>query len=164
LDRHAEFMQGLGQVPNASPREALAASKALGARFGMDGADKRAATRFFLQSVISPALTGAMVNFARDRAQRQMACAAIAAELFRRANKRWPNAAAELAAFNDGTAPMDPWGEGPIKVAADGPGFRMWSVSRNGTDDGGDPTQTLENEEGDWVFFAPTGKLDRIRK
>ena len=163
LDRHAEFMRGLEQVPNASPREALAASKELDARFCMDGADRRAATRYFLQSVTLPALTVATVNFARDRAHRQMACAAIAAELFRRANKRWPNSAAELAAFNDGTAPMDPWGEGPIKVAADGPGFRMWSVSRNGTDDGGDPGQTREDEAGDWVFFAPAGKLDRLR-
>ena len=163
LERHAAFMEGLKQVSNASPREALAASKALEAQFSLDRADPKAAARYFLQSVTLPALGRATVNFARDRAGREMACAAIAAERFRRANKRWPNSAAELAAFNGGTAPMDPWGEGPIKVAAGGPGYRMWSVSRNGTDDGGDPTQTLENEEGDWVFFAPTGKLDRIR-
>ncbi len=163
LDRHAEFMQGLQQVSNASPREALAASKALEAAFSMDRADPRTATRYFLQSVISPTLAAVTVNFARDRALRQMACAAIAAELFRRTNKRWPDTAAELAPFNGGAAPMDPWGEGPVKVAAAGPGFRMWSVSRNGTDDGGDPAQTREEEEGDWVFFAPTGKLDRLR-
>lgn len=162
LERHAEFMHGLEQIPNASPRDALAASKALDARFNLDRADPRAATRWFLQSIISPALAGATVNFARDRAGREMACAAVAAERFRRANKRWPSIATELAAFNGGAAPMDPWGQGPVRVAADGPGFRMWSVSRNGTDDGGNLADTDDShDQGDWVFFAPSGNVER---
>jgi len=162
LDRHAEFMKWVEQVPNASPREALAASKAIDARFGMDRSDPKAATRWFLQSVISPTLANVTVTFARDRAHRQMACIAIAAERFRRANKRWPKDAAELAAFDRGIDLLDPWGPGPILLSSEGSGFRMWSVSRDGTDDGGDPASLSDfDEKGDWVFFAPRGNLDR---
>ena len=130
----------------------------------------RQRARYFLESLLGPALGQAAVNFAVDRASRESACAAIAAELFHRANKRWPTSAAELAPFNGGTAPMDPWADAPIRMAEDKDGFRMWSIGRDGKDDGGDPAQASgvstnpnprNDAPADWVWFAPRGNLDR---
>ena len=137
--------------------------------------------RYFLESMLGPALSQAAVSFAVDRASRESACVAIAAELFHRANKRWPTSAAELAAFNGGKAPVDPWADAPIRMAEDKDGFRMWSIGRDGKDDGGvvppadqagdaralSSTKPNQPAEGgmtvDWVWFAPRGNLDRWR-
>ncbi|MFM8732376.1 MAG: hypothetical protein ACKOGJ_07675, partial [Phycisphaerales bacterium] len=84
-------------------------------------------------------------------------------------------------------APLDPWTGTPIRVASNANGFRMWSVGEDGRDDGGDPTAVDDPSWGgaratmtalrrddrnalnwpgeipriDWVWFAPTGTLDR---
>jgi hypothetical protein len=71
-------------------------------------------------------------------------------------------------------------------MASDANGFRMWSVGEDGRDDGGDPRAMDPDFDGaratmralrrddrnasnwageiphiDWVWFAPTGTLDR---
>ena len=138
---------------------------------------------------MTPAELGSCARFCASRVSasatdplraRYVACAAIAAELFHRANKRWPTSAAELAPFNGGKAPADPWADAPIRMAEDKDGFRMWSVGRDGKDDGGGNLRTLDaggaivtstspnhsdlrGQPMDWVWFAPRGNLDRWR-
>jgi hypothetical protein len=181
LAHYAAFIAEVEAASSGSPREVLANVAPITERQDMQFSDNRQRARYFLESVLGPALGQAAVNFAVDRASRESACAAIAAELFHRANKRWPANAAELAAFNGGVAPADPWGEGAIRMAEDKDGFRMWSIGRDGKDDGGvipasdqsgdarALSSTLANQpaEGnrtiDWVWFAPRGNLDRWR-
>ena len=65
-------------------------------------------------------------------------------------------------------------------MAEDKDGFRMWSVGRDGKDDGGVLGRAMDAQGGvvtsttpnpgdigaqpmDWVWFAPRGNLDRWR-
>jgi hypothetical protein len=179
LAHYAAVTAELETASGGSPREVLAKVAPIDERQGQQSSDSGQRTRYLLETMLCPALGKAAVNFAVDRASRESACAAIAAELFHRANKRWPANAAEIAAFNGGVAPADPWGESAVRMAQDQDGFRMWSVGRDGKDDGGrvppsdgsggasSSTHPNQPAEGgttvDWVWFAPRGNLDRWR-
>jgi hypothetical protein len=159
--RYGEIVQAIESAPTTSPREAEAALDAIDERFDLSGKDPRNAARWFLQWVFMPASGKAAVNFAIDRASREMACVAIAAELFHRQTGRWPASADQLAPLLGGKTPMDPWVAAPVRVVNDDSGFRMWSLARDGKDDGGDVKSITPTGRGDWVFFAPRGNLDR---
>ncbi len=172
LANHRELFDRYERVSVALPVAALQAVREIDAALLQRTSGRSRASRWFLEGLLTPALGPAIVNFALERASRESACAAIAAELFHRANKRWPTSAAELAPFNGGIVPADPWGDGPIRMANDDAGFRMWSIGRDGKDGGGDPAQasglsTNPNPRGDapadWVWFAPRGNLERWR-
>ena len=170
LAHYAAYTAEVEAASSGSPREVRTKMAPLDARQYMQSSSARQRARYFLESLLGPALGNAALQFALDRASRESACAAIAAELFHRANKRWPTSAAELAPFNGGTVPADPWAEAPIRMAEDKQGFRMWSIGRDGKDDGGDPAQASglstnpnprNDASADWVWFAPRGNLDR---
>ena len=181
LEHYDAFTRELEAACAGSPREVLAKITPIDARQEMQHSDATQRARWFMESLLLPALGKAVLNAAVDRASREAACAAIAAELFHRTHARWPASAADLAAFNGGRAPADPWAEGPIRMAVDNDGFRMWSVGRDGKDDGGvvpasdqpgdaralSSTQPNEPAEHgltvDWVWFAPRGNLGRWR-
>jgi hypothetical protein len=181
LAHYDAFTAEVEAASGGSPREVLAKVAPISARQDLQRADTRQRASYFLESVLGPALGQAAVNFAVGRASRESACAAIAAELFHRVNNRWPANAEELANFNGGIAPADPWGDAPIRMAEDKQGFRMWSIGRDGKDDGGvvprsdqpgdaralsstQPNQPAdEGMTVDWVWFAPRGNLDRWR-
>jgi hypothetical protein len=170
LAHYASYTAEVEAASGGTPREVLTRMAPLDARQYMQSSSARQRARYFLESLLGPAFGQAAINFALDRASRASACAAIAAELFHRANKRWPTSAAELASFNGGTVPTDPWADAPIRMAEGKDGFRMWSMGRDGKDDGGDPAQASglstnpnprDDEAADWVWFAPRGNLDR---
>jgi hypothetical protein len=170
LAHYAAFTAEVEAASSGTPREVLAKITPIDARHATQSSDARQRARYFLESLLGPALGNAALQFALDRASRDAACAVIAAELFHRANKRWPTSAAELAPFNGGTVPVDPWAEAPIRMAEDKQGFRMWSIGRDGKDDGGDPAHASglstnpnprNDAPADWVWFAPRGNLDR---
>jgi hypothetical protein len=172
LAHYASYTAEVEAASGGTPREVLTKMAPLDARQYMQSSSARQRARYFLESLLGPAFGQAAINFALDRASRASACAAIAAELFHRANKRWPTSAAELASFNGGTVPTDPWADAPIRMAEGKDGFRMWSMGRDGKDDGGDPAQASglstnpnprNDEAADWVWFAPRGNLDRWR-
>lgn len=172
LAHYAAFTAEVEAASSGTPREVLAKITPIDARHATQSSDARQRARYFLESLLGPALGNAALQFALDRASRDAACAVISAELFHRANKRWPTSAAELAPFNGGTVPVDPWAEAPIRMAEDKQGFRMWSIGRDGKDDGGDPAQASglstnpnprSDASADWVWFAPRGNLDRWR-
>ena len=121
--------------------------------------------RYFLEGILMPDCSKFMHLWKLDQARRDACAAAIAAELYHRANKKWPESAADLAPLCDGKAPQDPWNEKPIMMETDANGFRMWSVGKNGVDDHGDLAQSKkssdDSDSADWVWLAPRGNLDR---
>jgi hypothetical protein len=121
--------------------------------------------RYFLEGILMPDFSKFMLNWKLDQARRDACAAAIAAELYHRANKKWPESAADLAPLCNGKAPQDPWNGKPIMMETDANGFRMWSVGKNGVDDHGDLAQSKKSSDhsdsADWVWLAPRGNLDR---
>ena len=121
--------------------------------------------RYFLEGILMPDFSKFMLNWKLDQARRDACAAAIAAELYHRANKKWPESAADLAPLCDGKTPQDPWNGKPIMMETDTNGFRMWSVGKNGVDDHGDLAQSKKSSDDsgseDWVWLAPRGNLDR---
>lgn len=121
--------------------------------------------RYFLEGILMPDFSKFMHLWKLDQARRDACAAAIAAELYHRANKKWPESAADLAPLCDGKAPQDPWNGKPIMMETDANGFRMWSVGKNGVDDHGDLAQSKKSSDDsgsdDWVWLAPRGNLDR---
>lgn len=163
------------QVPPGALRDRIAASEALAAERERMRKDPDQVAAYLLESLVLTATPRVMQSYSMDRASREAACAAIAAELCRRATGAWPTSAAELTPFNRGVAPTDPWIDAPIRMSRDGDGFRMWSVGRNGLDDGGNPflagspelsTHPMpdsDEREIDWVWYAPRGDTKRWR-
>ena len=105
-----------------------------------------------------------------DRARCEAIATACAATRFRRAHGRWPTSAEELVPDFMRHVPIDGYTGAPVRMAEDGEGFRIWSVGQNLRDDGGvggakglEPldSSALDDEAVDWVWFAPTGTLDR---
>ena len=178
LEHYDAFTRGVEQASTVPLRQAVAWEDGPGSsgQPGVPAVDSP--NRYFLESLMGPALSKAAVNVAMGRALREAACVAIAAEQFRRANGAWPKSAEQLAPFLGGTVPMDPLADGPIRMATDPDGFRMWSIGRDGKDDGGNlhPTPrpgvsapsvntpeapAADGTTVDWVWFAPRGSLER---
>ncbi len=112
-----------------------------------------------------PALGKVVFNFQIDRANRDACVISIAAELYQRANEKWPASALDLAPLCNGNEPRDLWNGKSILMETDANGFRMWSVGRDGVDDRGNLKKSTQAKESvDWVLLAPRGNLDRWEK
>ena len=139
-----------------------------------------------LPRLLMPSFGRAVERFAVDRARCDAAAAVCAALRFRADTGAWPARAEDLAPRYVPAVPLDPWTGLPIHMASDANGFRMWSVGEDGRDDGGDPRAMDPDFDGaratmralrrddrnasnwageipriDWVWFAPSGTLDR---
>ena len=139
--------------------------------------------RWYLVAYMTPALGQLSQAFAIDRAQCLATATAFAAERYRRVHGAWPMDAASLVPDFMPRVPEDPWSGKPVLMSADGDGFRIWSVGRDGVDDRGDLTRHIPEFVGqpelasttnpnvqippgagptvDWVWFAPRGNLER---
>jgi hypothetical protein len=142
--------------------------------------------RWYLVAYMTPALGQLSHAFAIDRAQCLATATAFAAERYRRAHGAWPMDAASLVPDFMPRVPEDPWSGKPVLMSADGDGFRIWSVGRDGVDDRGDLTRHVPEFVGqrelasttnpnvqippgagptvDWVWFAPRGNLERWKE
>ena len=74
---------------------------------------------------------------ARHRTSLHLAILALAGERFRLDHGRWPESPAELIPSYLSAVPYDPYSNGPMRWKRDGTGLVVYSVGRNGTDDGG---------------------------
>ena len=143
--------------------------------------------RLLIPRLLMPAIGRAAQGFAVDRARCDAMAAACAVLRFRADTGSWPARADDLAPKYLPSVPLDPWTGTPIRMATGADGFRMWSTGEDGRDDGGDPgavddpswggaraTMTALRRDDrnasnwvgeipriDWVWFAPTRKLDR---
>ena len=163
LDHYDASMKRLIGDPNDSLSDAVKAM-AIADKEYVESINAHGA-RYFLEGILMPDFSKFMHLWKLDQARRDACATAIAAELYHRANKKWPESAADLASLCDGKAPQDPWNEKPIMMETDANGFRMWSVGKNGVDDHGDIAQPKNSSDDsgsdDWVWLAPRGNLDR---
>ena len=163
LDHYDASMKRLIGDPNDSLSDAVKAM-AIADKEYVESINAHGA-RYFLEGILMPDFSKFMHLWKLDQARRDACATAIAAELYHRANKKWPESAADLAPLCDGKTPQDPWNGKPIMMETDANGFRMWSVGKNGVDDHGDIAQPKNSSDDsgsdDWVWLAPRGNLDR---
>jgi hypothetical protein len=94
--------------------------------------------RKLLSFLLLPALDRAGVSALRDHASLSCVLAALAAERFRLAHKRWPKDLQELCPAYLKEVPIDLFDGLPLKFAQREDGIVIYSVGRDGKDDGGD--------------------------
>ena len=160
LDHYDASIKRLASQPNDSLNDAVTASAIADEKF-VESMTAYGA-RFFLEGILMPALGEVAFNFQIERANRDACVISIAAELYHRANKKWPASAKDLAPLCNGNAPRDSWNGKPILMETDANGFRMWSVGRDGVDDRGNLKKSTQAKDSvDWVWLAPRGNLQR---
>ena len=160
LDHYDASMKRLASQPNDSLNDAVTASAIADEKF-VESMTAHGA-RFFLEGILMPALGKVEFNFQIERANRDACVISIAAELYHRANEKWPASAKDLAPLCNGDAPRDSWNGKSILMETDANGFRMWSVGRDGVDDRGNLKKSTQVEYSvDWVWLAPRGNLQR---
>ena len=163
LDHYDASMKQLTGDPNDSLSDALKAM-AIADKEYVESMNAHG-SRYFLEGILMPDFSKFMHLWKLDQARRDACATAIAAELYHRANKKWPESAADLAPLCNGKAPQDPWNGKPIMMETDASGFRMWSVGKNGVDDHGDlarsEKQSDDSDSEDWIWLAPRGNLAR---
>ena len=160
LDHYDASMKRLASQPNDSLNDAVTASAIADEKF-VESMTAHGA-RFFLEGILMPALGKVEFNFQIDRANRDACVISIAAELYHRANEKWPASAKDLAPLCNGDAPRDSWNGKSILMETDANGFRMWSVGRDGVDDRGNLKKSTQAKDSvDWVWLAPRGNLQR---
>ena len=163
LDHYDASMKRLASQPNDSLNDAVTASAIADEKF-VESMTAYGA-RFFLEGILMPALGEVAFNFQIERANRDACVISIAAELYHRANKKWPASAKDLAPLCNGNAPRDSWNGKSILMETDANGFRMWSVGRDGVDDRGNLKKSTQAKDSvDWVWLAPRGNLERWEK
>jgi hypothetical protein len=111
-----------------------------------DGLLEHAAEWTALRSQLPRAVRDLMDQMARhyvpgmghDEAPFRCAVVAVAAEQFRRASGRWPTTPDELVPQYLTAVPRDPFDRQPLKLARWSDGIVIYSVGKDGKDDGGD--------------------------
>ena len=160
LDHYDASIKRLAGQPNDSLNDAVTASAIADEKFVKSMTAYGA--RFFLEGILMPALGEVAFNFQIERANRDACVISIAAELYHRANKKWPASAKDLAPLCNDNAPRDSWNGKSILMETDANGFRMWSVGRDGVDDRGNLKKSTQAKDSvDWVWLAPRGNLQR---
>src|SRR5262249_27742509 len=76
-------------------------------------------------------------SFHRTRAELRCAAAALAAERYRLAEKRWPDSLDVLVPRYLAAVPADPFDGRPLRCRRLPDGFVVYSIGPDGTDDGG---------------------------
>ncbi len=101
--------------------------------------------------IIAPLGLTSLLRFAerslQDQARLSCLLAALAAERYRIANKRWPKDSQELVPAYLPEVPIDPFDGKPLKFAQREDGIVIYSVDKDGLDNGGDIHQ--QSPEGD---------------
>jgi hypothetical protein len=100
-------------------------------------AEARPAGRHALAALLLIALGRTADKAQHDRALLASACAALAAERFRRAKQRWPETLAELVPAYLPAVPVDPYSGKPLLYKHLPDGMAVYSVGKNGVDDDG---------------------------
>ena len=154
----------LGTLATAAPTQTDAPLRAGDAVFK---------SRYLLAALLLPAIDKANTVLAADRAQREAVDVAAACVRFRQAKGAWPTSMAALVPAYLPSTPVDPWSGKAPGIKGDGATFLVWSVGEDMVDQGGDLSagsqsprarQTSGPERAmacDWVWFAPTGSVDR---
>ncbi len=101
-------------------------------------ADSFEAKRNVVSFLLFPALSKVATRAIQDKAWVSCILTALASERFRLANKRWPKDLQELCLTYLKEVPIDPFDGKPLKFAQSEDGIVIYSVDKDGRDDGGD--------------------------
>jgi hypothetical protein len=117
--------------------EQLAACRTADAEWRAGVPADRAAHRRLLAAGLTPNVAKVAEAVVRDHALLRCAVTALAAERFRLAKKRWPKTLVELCPALLPAVPRDPFGDGPLRLAARRDGLVIYSVGGDGQDNEG---------------------------
>jgi hypothetical protein len=87
--------------------------------------------------LLTPAYVQAVTAFSRNAAETGSADAAIAAELYRRKNGKWPAKLEDLVPEFLPAVPTDPFTNLPLVMKSTAESCKVYSVGQDGTDNGG---------------------------
>lgn len=104
-----------------------------------------------VSALLAPAMSAAFEASARTTAESGGANAAIAVEFYRRKHGRLPQSLDELVPEFLPRVPQDPYVGAPLKYIAAPDHFKIYSVGRDGKDDGGDRSDARR----DVVVYVP---------
>ena len=116
---------------------------------------------FFDRSPLAQALLSAPIqadlSVTREQARQQALVVTLAAHLFYRKQGRFPEKAEEMLPGILKELPQDPFGRAgeSIHYRRDGDGAVVWSISLNGTDDGGTFSDNLETGDSGYRIHPP---------
>ena len=120
-----------------SATHALAAAEALEVKVGRNG--ELSSWRYLATKSLVPSGAKASVRALRAQTHCRIAVAVIALERYRLRHKRFPASLNELVPDFVSEMPIDYMDGKPLRYRLDGDQFVLWSVGRNGKDDGGTP-------------------------
>lgn len=112
--------------------------------------------------LFQPAVNAARNAFLKGQVRYELARVYVALERFRRANNAYPATLAELVPAYLPAVPVDPFDSQPMKyLRTPKGGFRAYSVSANGVDDGGAPN-VGDDDPDFWQNDLVVGSPDEI--
>jgi hypothetical protein len=117
----------------------------------------------YLSGMLLPALGKVYFKAANNQMASTMAATACALERFRIDHGKYPPQLADLTPRYLKQPPLDLMSGEPLKYRVDAEGtYIMYSVGRNGVDDGGkvvlSKSGNVTHQEGDWVWKYPAGR------
>ncbi|MDA1015613.1 MAG: hypothetical protein O3A00_14315 [Planctomycetota bacterium] len=107
-----------------------------------------------LVALLLPAVTMASEASDRSIVQLDLIRLAYAIEAFQRDNQKFPKSLSDLAPKYIAKVPQDLFADGPMRYTQYATGFHLYSVGRNGKDDGGE-SQEFNQESDDLVVRNP---------
>ncbi len=97
------------------------------------------------------AFSGLLMGYIESRARSEAARTALAVERYRLAKGQLPETLTDLVPEYLGSVPLDPFDGAALRYQTLAAGFVVYSIGRNGWDDGGrPPTPGHERGEGNW--------------
>jgi hypothetical protein len=105
--------------------------------------------------LLTPAYSQAVSAFARNSGEVDSADAAIAAELYRRKNGKWPAKLADLVPEFLPAVPTDPFTNLPLVMKASDKSCKVYSTGPDGVDHGGNLTSDMKWRTTDIGFEMP---------
>jgi len=94
--------------------------------------------------LLTPAYVQAVTAFSRNASETGSADAAIAAELYRRKNGKWPAKLDDLVPEFLPAVPTDPFTNLPLVMKTTAESCKVYSVGQDGTDNGGNLANDLK--------------------
>lgn len=99
---------------------------------------------YMMTLMFTPTYRMSVTAFARTAARRDCTDTAIAAELYRRKNGHWPTTLEQLVPEFLPSVPRDSFTDQPLKVVSTDAELKIYSVGKDGQDDGGKFSDKLE--------------------
>ena len=147
-----EMMEEIIAISRLPDAEKLPTARAWSDEWEVDSRHNMA--RDWVSGLLVPAFTRALKEELKGRALLRAAATALAVDRYRLKHGAWPESLADLAPDFADPVPADPFTGGELGYAQTGDGVVVYSVGKDGTDDGGRPVGSDGEEEGTDLTFA----------